>query len=176
MPVGAARDRALADLTTQMYSTVGGAQAGAVQQAPTTLANIGSSLGNISLQELGAMLSGYQGGAQTNANAGQMAAQQQQSLLNFFGNLAGAGAGLISPIKLCWVAEAIYGPCDMRTFAVRAWLRGRFRKTFAGICATTLYAIIGQPVGWLAQRSPRLRATLKPLFDRALCAAVSLTA
>lgn len=41
MPPGAARDRALADLTTQMFTNIGGALAQAVEEAPAILAGLG---------------------------------------------------------------------------------------------------------------------------------------
>jgi hypothetical protein len=95
LPPGAARDTALANLQTQSAGGIATAQANAVQNAPNVLANLGSSLGGMSLQELGAQLSGLSGGAQTNLGAGQMAAQQQQSMLNFFSSLIGSATNLI---------------------------------------------------------------------------------
>ena len=88
LPPGAARDTALAQLETQKATGIGTAQANMVQQAPQNLAALGGTLGGMSLQELGAQLSGLSGGAQTNYQAGQMAAAQQQSMLQFFGGLA----------------------------------------------------------------------------------------
>lgn len=96
MPPGAARDRALADLQTQMSTGIAGAQANAVQQAPQTLAGLAPNFSQMSLQELGAMLGGLQGGAQTNQGVGQMAAAQQKALLDFFGGLVKTGTGLVS--------------------------------------------------------------------------------
>jgi hypothetical protein len=90
VPPGAARDAALAQLQTQSAGGIATAQANMVQQAPSTLASLGQGLGGMSLQELGAQLSGLSGGASTNLGAGQMAAAQQQSMLNFFTNLVGA--------------------------------------------------------------------------------------
>jgi len=98
MPAGAARDRAMADLSTNMYTGIGGAQADAVRQAPSTLANVGQSLGAMSLQELGAALSGYQGASSTNQSAAQMTAQKNQALTNFLGSLAGSGSGFLSKL------------------------------------------------------------------------------
>ena len=62
-----------------------------VQQAPQNLASMGTTIGGMGLQELGAQLAGLQGGAQTNLGAGQMEAAQQQALLSFLGQLAGMG-------------------------------------------------------------------------------------
>ncbi len=92
-PAGAGRDVALANLGLQKDSTIAGTQAGLAQQAPGILAGLGQQSGQLSLQELGAQLAGLQGGAQTNFGAGQLAAAQNASLLNFFGSLAGAVGG-----------------------------------------------------------------------------------
>ena len=100
VPAGAARDQALAQLASQKSTTIGGAEASAVQGAPAALASMGTTIGGMGLQELGAQLAGLQGGAQTNLGAGQMAAAQQQAMLNFFGQLAGAAGRMVAPIKL----------------------------------------------------------------------------
>ena len=96
LPPGAARDNALAGLTTQQDTTIGNTQAGLVQQAPQQLATVGAGLGQMSLQELGAQLSGLSGSAQTNMGAGQMSAAQQQSMVNMFMGLMQPGASLLS--------------------------------------------------------------------------------
>jgi hypothetical protein len=168
LPPGAARDKALADLEVNKDTTIAGTEASAVQNAPSVLAGVGSSIGNMSLQELGAALSGLSGGAQTNQGAGQMAAMQQQAMLSFFGQLAGAGGGIVSHIPgmgPCWIAEAIYGEYDLRTHLVRAWLRDEFSKKPFGMCVIAAYQLAGRQVAWVARRSPWLRSALKPLFD-----------
>jgi hypothetical protein len=100
LPPGAARDAALANLQTQSAGGVATAQANMVQNAPNVLASLGSSEGSLSLQDLGAQLAALSGGAQTNMGAGQMAAAQQASMLNFFGGLAKDVTGLVNPISL----------------------------------------------------------------------------
>lgn len=176
MPAGAARDRALADLATQTYSSIAGAQAGAVQQAPQTLAGIGSNLGNMSLQEWGAALAGLQGGEATNADAMKAKVQQQASLLNFFGSLAQAAGSAAGPLaKLCWVAEAVFGVGDPRTLLVRAWLISVFGETTRGAIVLRIYRAIGRPVAAAARRSAVLRAVLeRTLFAPALRRALAV--
>jgi hypothetical protein len=93
LPPGAAQDKAVADFLSKQSSTIAGTESGMVQQAPQNLAGIGTTIGGMGLQELGAQLAGLQGGAQTNLGAGQMEAAQQQALLSFFGQLAGAAGG-----------------------------------------------------------------------------------
>ena len=94
MPAGAGRDAALATLAGQRATTTGGAEASAVQQAPQNLFNAGTSIGGMSLQELGAALAGNQGAAQTNNQIAQLGAAQTGSLLNFFSGLAGAAGSV----------------------------------------------------------------------------------
>ena len=94
LPPGAARDQAIANYKAQNSSQIASTEASMVQGAPTALASLGTTIGGMSLQELGAQLAGLQGGAQTNLGAGQLAAAQQQALLNFFGQLAGAGGAM----------------------------------------------------------------------------------
>lgn len=96
IPPGAARDRALADLQTQYTTSIGGAQAGLVNEAPTSLANIGSTVGQFGLQALGAQLNALGGASTTNFNTGKLAAEQEAGLLNFFSSLAGAVASPFS--------------------------------------------------------------------------------
>lgn len=68
VPPGPARDKALADLEARKSAGIFGTQAELANEAPGILANIGSSEGAFSLQELGAALSGFSGA--TNAFGG----------------------------------------------------------------------------------------------------------
>lgn len=83
---------------------------------------------------------------------------------------AGQGAGLAA--GGCWIAEAIYGVTDSRTRLVRAWLNGPFMEGLFGRIVMAVYLAAGRQVAWVARRSPLLRRTLKPLFDRALAEAI----
>jgi hypothetical protein len=100
LPPGAARDQALAQLSTQEYTGIAGAQAAQVQAAPGILAQLGSGSAGLSVQELGAALSGYGSSGQLQ---GQVASENNQSKANelgLFGGLLGAagtaGGGLLS--------------------------------------------------------------------------------
>lgn len=109
LPPGPARDAALANLEVTKASGIGGAQADAVNRAPEILANLGSSEGAFSLQELGAALSGFGGGVNSlnaagssNAQVGKMQTDQSNafwqpliSLASLAGNLAVPGSGSI---------------------------------------------------------------------------------
>jgi hypothetical protein len=100
LPPGAARDQAVAQLQRQEYTGIAGAQASAVQQAPQVLAQLGAGDAGLSVQELGAALSGYT----SSANAqGQVAAEgnaQKANQLSFFGQLAGAAGSAASGFNL----------------------------------------------------------------------------
>lgn len=170
MPAGAARDRAIADISTQMYTGMAGTQANLVREAPQTLAGVGQNLGGFSLQELGASLSGLQGGAQTNEGVLKAKTEQQKAWLNFFSSLASTAGGVAT--KGCWIAEAIYGVSDPRTFLVRAWLNGPYEKTCVGACVMRAYMAVGRQIARRVQKSRVLRAALKPLFDQALKRAI----
>jgi hypothetical protein len=91
---GPAQTAALANLETQKDTTIGNAQASAVQQAPGILANIGSGLGAFSIQQLGASLSGLSGAASTNQSVLQSQTQQQAAKLGLLGSLAGTAGSV----------------------------------------------------------------------------------
>lgn len=87
--------------------------------------------------------------------------------------LSAAGQGASAWAKSgCWIAEAIYGTEDWRTWMLRAYLNGPFRSSLTGDLTMRLYLAIGQPVAWLARRSRLLRGLLRPLFDKALARAL----
>ena len=99
VPAGPARDKAISDLEMQKFTTTSGAQATAVSAAPDTLANIGSGLGAMSLQELGASISGYQSAGNLAGNVVQQSDQRKAQNLQLLGGLAGttgsvAGQGI----------------------------------------------------------------------------------
>lgn len=79
-----------------------------------------------------------------------------------FGNLIGAKPAA------CWIAEAIYGENDIRTYTLRAYLNGPFRKTLKGSLIMRAYLAVGRQVAWFARRSSWLRAVLRPAFESAL--------
>jgi hypothetical protein len=72
----------------------------------------------------------------------------------------------------CWIAEAIYGVDDPRTYAVRAYLNGDFRKTRVGDFIMRLYLRFGERIAAVVRKSSTLRMILRPLFDAALSRAL----
>jgi len=92
IPPGPARDAALANLQTQRATTTANTEAGMINQAPTTLANIGSGVGAFGLQQLGAALSGYSGASQSEQAVMNVQEQQQAAKLGVIGEgLGGLG-------------------------------------------------------------------------------------
>jgi hypothetical protein len=169
---GAARDTALAQLEVQKNTGIAGTQAQMVQQAPSVLAALGQSQGQMSLQSLGAALSGFSGASQTNQAAGQLETQQSNAFWSPILGLAAAGGSAIGGTDFkkgsCWIAEAIYGVDDERTHIARAWLNGPFRSRWFGRVVMSAYLAVGERVAAVVRRSAPLRAILKPLFDRAV--------
>lgn len=73
----------------------------------------------------------------------------------------------------CWIAEAIYGPNDIRTHLVREWLNVEFATRRFGRHVMAFYLRFGQRIAKVVKRSRFLSAVLKPLFDCALSSAVA---
>jgi hypothetical protein len=67
------------------------------------------------------------------------------------------------------VAEAIYGPNDIRTHIMRSWLNTEVEATATGRLVVAFYDLFGQQIAALAQWSPKVRWWLKTqVFDKAL--------
>lgn len=79
--------------------------------------------------------------------------------------LGGASKGLggMSPgnIGFCWIAEALYGVNDIRTYAARKYLTGDFGKTIIGKLFVSAYKKFGKRLA----TSRVFVSMVKPLFD-----------
>lgn len=176
----AARTRNAGAPAAAVASGVRGAGEGlSTANLDTNLANQKAKLAQTSQAE-----SGLQGLYGTDVNAGNTALGQVAPLVNanteaqnaswdwakdlFDPILQAAGQGAGALAKVCWIAEAIYGVDDPRTWLLRAWLNGPFMETLAGAVAMAVYRAVGRPVAWLTRRSRILRAALRPLFESAL--------
>lgn len=82
----------------------------------------------------------------------------------------GDGGGLTKNPP-CWIAEALYGPSDIRTHLLRAWLLTDYSKSPVGAAVVSVYQSVGQPVARLTRRSRMLKQVWRPLFDRGVRAA-----
>ena len=87
---GPARDAALANLETNRATTTANTQAGMIENAPTTLANLGSGMGAFSMQQLGAALSGYSGASNSEQSVMNVQEQQQAAKMGVAGSVLGA--------------------------------------------------------------------------------------
>ena len=105
VPAGPARDKAISDLEMQKFTTTSGAQATAVSAAPDTLANIGSGLGAMSLQELGASISGYQSAGNLAGHVVQQSDQRKAQNLQLLGGLAGTAGSVAGQGIKTWGSD-----------------------------------------------------------------------
>lgn len=101
----------------------------------------------------------------TTANEITQAGNSWMGLVGGLANSAATGAGIA--VGKCWIAEAVYGYNDLRTFMVRAWLNGPFSDRWYGKVTMAIYGTIGRPVASCVRSSAILRRLFKPLFDRA---------
>lgn len=109
------------------------------------------------------------GDVNANTNAENASYDWANSIFDPILSAAGGGAGAyFGAAKGCWIAEAIYGVDDPRTWLLRSWLNGPFAETRIGSAVMALYMVIGRPVARIARRSMTVRAVLRPLFDAAL--------
>jgi len=98
VPPGPGRDAALANLQVNRATTTANTEAQMVNQAPSTLANLGSGLGAFSMQQLGAALSGYSGASQSEQSVMNVQEQQQAAKLGVAGDAFGGVGGAVGSI------------------------------------------------------------------------------
>ena len=130
--------------------TLYGALAGTQAQTATGFGNIGL---------------GYSGVQQQAAAS----ADKPSPLWGVLEKAIGGASSIGTAGVACWIAEAIYGPLDFRTHLLRHWLNFVWAKqSIIGAATMSLYRLCGR---WVAHQ-PLLVRMLKPLFDRALAAAL----
>ena len=96
VPAGPARDAALANLQTSRATSTANTEAGMIEGAPSTLANVGQGIGAFSIQQLGAALSGYSGASQGEQSVMNVQQQQQDAKLGVAGSALGMGGEIAS--------------------------------------------------------------------------------
>ena len=108
----------------------------------------------------------YQAAAQQQAQWQQQLYQQQvasrNSMMGGLFSLGGALAGL------CWIAEALYGVKDWRTWVMRWYVNGPMQKTLAGKILARIYRRYGERVAAYISDKPETfapRRALRALFD-----------
>lgn len=168
---GAGRDVLLGQNTLNEGTQVSALKNSTFLQAFPELASLAGGNTSAGLGLTGAGITSESNAASTTGTVLNSQEQQKASTLNLFGSLAsaaGQGAGLALG---CWIAMAIYGDDDPRTYLVRAYLNGPFCESLLGRIVMTIYLSIGRQLAWFVRRSKSLKALLKPLFDMALASA-----
>jgi hypothetical protein len=67
--------------------------------------------------------------------------------------------------KSCWIAEALYGVNDPRTYLLRAWLTLIYNERRPGWILVALYRQFGRGTASLIERGLLPRRIFQPLFD-----------
>lgn len=174
---GAAQQVALANVDTGTQTQIAQTRNALTQGAPAQLAQLGQGIESFGLSDVGAAISAAGGASSSNAATMQAQSQGKASTLSFLGELAGSAGGALGSVFApgvgCWIAEVIYGTHDPRTFIVREFLNGPFRRTVFGGIVMWLYCRVGKSVAAKAKHSVVMRWALRPVFDFALRTAIS---
>jgi len=167
-PVGGTYGSGIANLmAAKAGSQAGGLMNINMQNAQQALQNQFNA-GNI-LSGNAATLTGTQGVAGSGASSA-LQSQVTAAANSFGGSLASqlgktvGGQGLSFTPGGCWIAAAVWGENDPRTFVVRYWLNFEFTKTWYGRWVMKLYLRFGQRIA----KMPWLVRMLRPLFEWAL--------
>jgi hypothetical protein len=92
--------------------------------------------------------------------------QNTLGILNSLGSL-GQGAGAMGA-KVCWIAEALWGESDQRTFLVRSWLNHEYARSHAGRLTLPIYRLFGRKIAEAVIRNKIFRYAMQPIFNAAL--------
>lgn len=166
----------IGNLTTQAFTS-----------APAALAQLGQGQIGLSINEIANAIAAMGGQGEQLGAIGAQKAAGKEATMGFLGDLVGGlafglggkeggggsssgGGGSAEGVLVggCWIAEAVYGTEDPRTYLVRYWLNTEFMQTTVGAIVMGLYQLVGRPVASLVRRSRWLREAFKPLFDLAL--------
>lgn len=166
MPRGGAKDLAVQEAEVSKAGQIGGTEANAYLGSFPALASLAEGGIGLSTNEISQALSAFSGASSSNQAAGQMAGAGKSQTLSFLGGLgssAAQGAGLAMS---CWVAEALWGPNNLHTVRLRAWLNGVYAKTWTGRMFMWAYRRYGQFIARQARQRAWVRRVLRPLFNR----------
>ena len=146
---------------------IGSTQSNAYLGSFPALANLAQGGIGLSVNEVSQALSAFSGASSSNQAAAQMSGAGKAETLSFLGGLgqsAAQGAGLA--VSHCWIAEALWGPSNLHTLRLRAWLNGVYAKTWTGRVFMWAYRRWGQFIAGQARKRAWLRRVLMPLFRR----------
>lgn len=173
MPRGGARDLALQQGQLSEAGQIGATQANAYLGSFPALANLAEGGIGLSLNEVTQALSAFGGASSSNQQAINATTTGKAQTLGFIGGLgqsAASGAGMaLSGAGMalsCWVAEELFGPTNLRTVRLRAFLNGVYSKTWTGRIFMWCYRRYGQFVASQARQRAWVRRLLMPLFRK----------
>ena len=81
------------------------------------------------------------------------------------GSKGGMSDGAPGNTKACWIAEALYGVHDPRTFLLRSWMTGIYDARRSGWPLVLLYRRSGRILARAIRVTPILRRGFRAMFD-----------
>ena len=175
MPRGGEQRLAEENLEISKSSQVGRLATTAYTSSFPALATLAGQGVGLSLNEVSSAISALSGASSATNSVMQADASSKAATMGFLGSVVGGGAEVGAAALMpapassgCWIAEAIYGVDDQRTHDVRRWLNTEFKKTRFGTLVMSFYLRFGERIAAWVRRSTLLKASLKPLFDKAL--------
>ena len=75
------------------------------------------------------------------------------------------GDGAPGDTRNCWIAEALYGEQDPRTFLLRSWMTGIYDERRSGWPLVALYRSSGPVLARAIRATPLLRHGFRVVFD-----------
>lgn len=84
------------------------------------------------------------------------------------GSHGGMSDGSVGNTKNCWIAEALYGERDPRTFLLRSWMTCIYDARRSGWPLVALYRRSGPVLARAIRVRPILRRAFRAMFDALL--------
>jgi len=105
-------------------------------------------------------------GSQQRAQQNQYNEQNDPNILNYLSTAGQLGSGVgLAAMGLCWVAEAIYGVDDPRTWFARYEVTVEWLESKVGRFFRRLYQRHGQTVANRVKKNHFLKMILRPVFE-----------
>jgi hypothetical protein len=165
MPRGGARDVALQEADITKSAEIGNTKAQAYLGSFPALASLAGTGIGLSINEVTQALSAFQGASSSNQAAGQMEGAGKAQTLGFLGSLGNSAATGAGMALGCWIAEAIFGPTNLRTVRLRVYLNDVWAKQSAiGLQVMFLYRIFGRQIARQVEKRSWVRKLFTPLF------------
>lgn len=84
------------------------------------------------------------------------------------GSTGSMSDGSAGNTKGCWIAEALYGEHDPRTFLLRSWMAGIYDARHSGWPLVAFYRRSGPVLAPAIHATPFLRRSFRVIFDALL--------